>query len=237
MPNTRITKARLSTHLHYGKWVYLAILAAGFFVTDLVYTMTEYRPPNERKVDIELVGSGIVDTDRLLPLASDALAAGQVDDATLEAVEFFQISYSGDPMTDVYGAQKFTVMTAAGEGDVYIVPKSLMERLWFEAAALPLDDYVSRGLLDVSGLDLSACTLGAPGEASEDGQFTVNYAGETHLYAVPVGQWVGLADAGYPTQDTYAVVMHYSKNPETSVRVLQYLRDRLVHSLPEVPSP
>ena len=36
----------------------------------------------------------------LLPLTVWAPQA-----ATLEAVVFFQVSYSGDPMTDVYGAQ------------------------------------------------------------------------------------------------------------------------------------
>ena len=72
MPNTKLTKEKLSVHFHYNKMVYLLIIILAAAVGNLAYTTTIYTAPNARRVDIELIGPYVdmnIDpevTDRLL---------------------------------------------------------------------------------------------------------------------------------------------------------------------------
>ena len=76
MPNTKLTRERLSNHLHYGKMFYLVICIVVGMLADVLFTVTAYRAPDERKVDIELVGlyANIEDVDAL---QQDAVEYGQ----------------------------------------------------------------------------------------------------------------------------------------------------------------
>lgn len=227
MPNIKITKERIKNHLHYGKWVYLAIAVICWFLGDLLFTMTEYRPPDEREVTVEVVCANYVDQDALTSSAAWALAAGQAFDETLEKVEITAIAYSGDAEKDIYGAQKFTVMVAAGQGDIYLLPKSLFAMLWAQGGIVPLDTYVETGILKTDGLDLSETTLGAPVQpGGPESEIVEDEAGDKHLYGIPLTDLPGLTAAGYPRETAYAVVMAYGKNPETSAFVLQNLIDQ-----------
>jgi hypothetical protein len=76
MPNTKLTKQALSNHYHYSKMMYIALIAVALMAGDLIYSAAEYKPPNERKVEIEMVGSYAA-VERLDEVAQIALAAGQ----------------------------------------------------------------------------------------------------------------------------------------------------------------
>ena len=58
-------KGDIKNHFQYRLWVYLLIAVAGWFAADLLYTVTAYRPPAERKVDFVLVQGGYPDTEAL----------------------------------------------------------------------------------------------------------------------------------------------------------------------------
>lgn len=231
MPNTRVTKQKISTHLHYGKWLYILSAVIAFFVVDMAYTMTEYRPPAERKVDIELVG-GYPDTDSYLntEVSSKMMEAGLAADETLEEVYFYTISYSGDAEQDIYGAQKYMVMIAAQEGDIYVVNRTLMEQLVMQGAATPLDGYIESGALNVEGMDLESVTFDEPAEDEETPP-----SGNRYVYALPASGLNRMleSDINYDNRDKYIVLMSYSKNPDTSIVALQSMIDQLTAPLPE----
>ena len=211
----------VKTHFEYYFWVYLLIALAGWFVGDLAYTMTEYRPPAERKVEFQLVQSGYVAVEDFeATLAPALLAAGQSYDETLEAVDFFHIAYSGDATKDVYGAQKYSVMLAAGQGDIWIVDSNQFQQLWQMGGLKPLDEYVAAGLLSTEGMDLSGTMLPeTTGETDEEG-VPLPATGPDRLYGIPVRGNPWLESAGFDTADCCAVLMHFSVNPETCARVL-----------------
>ncbi|MEG0144948.1 MAG: hypothetical protein RR739_02665 [Clostridia bacterium] len=216
-------KAALETfknHLHYRKWVYLAIVVFGFFACDLAYTMTEYRPPSERKVDFQLVQAGYMDTQALEPIAAKALAEVQIVDPTLEAVSLYSISYSGDSAKDIYGAQKYVVMVAAREGAVWVLPHALFEQLYLQGGLLPLDDYVAQGLFPVGQADLSRYTRPESMGKTDEAGVPLAPSGPERLYALPATLMPGLARFGYAVEDACVVMMGYCANPETSARVL-----------------
>jgi hypothetical protein len=129
MPNTRITKEKLKNHLHYGKWIYVLIAVVAWFAVDLVYQMTEYRPDKFHRVDVQLVGNSVMSDAGLNAVADAALEAVKPLDERLEEVNLYNIAYSGDSSTDVYGAQKYAVMLAAGEGSIYFVNRTLLDSM------------------------------------------------------------------------------------------------------------
>lgn len=229
MPNTRINKQNWRNHFQYAKWVYVLLAIVIFFGCDMIYTMTEYRPPNERKVDFEIVGS-YADTETLQTISDGLLEQGQAFDPTLEEIGMYAIAYSGDAETDIYGAQKYMVMIAAQEGDIYMVNYDLMQQLVTQGAAQSLDEYISSGLLNVEGLDLSDCTFEEPAPDEETPS-----SGVKHVYALPAVNMNRMLDSdiNYDNRDKYLVLMQYSANPETSAYVMNLLMEELTAPLPE----
>jgi hypothetical protein len=224
MPNTRVTKERLKNHLHYGKWIYLLIAVVAWFAVDLTYQMTEYRPDKYHRVDVQLVGNSIMSDVGLDAVSQKALTAVKPQDERLEEVNLYNIAYSGDPNTDVYGAQKYAVMLAAGEGSVYFVNRTLLESMVAQGGAMPLDDYVKSGKLP----EKLSVTLP---DVDENGSPT----GNSHVYAVDVSG-LGLMlsdDIAYDSRDKYAVIFASCVNPDTAVAVLNSLIDQLTGPAPD----
>ena len=224
MPDTRVTKEKLKNHLHYGKWIYILIAAAAFFVVEMAYTMTEYRPDKYHRVDVQLVGNSILREEQLEAVAQNAVAAVVPQDPKLEAVNIYNIAYSGDATADIYGAQKYAVMLAAGEGGIYFINRPLLENMVAQGGALPLDAYVDGGVLPKE----LAVTLP---EADEDG----NPTGNTHVYALDASGLGGMLsdDIGYDTRDKYAVIFAACVNPDTAAAVLKNVFNQLSGPAPD----
>jgi hypothetical protein len=223
MPDTRITKSRLKNHLHYGKWIYAAIALAAFFVVELVYTTTEYRPDAYHRVDIYLVGQSAPDETGLEPVAQEALEAGFAYDERMEAVNFMSIHYSGDAETDIYGAQKYMVILAAGEADCFFVNQRLFEQLIIQGGALPLDEYIASGVLP-------ADKAVRGNETDSDG----NPTGREFVYGIRLdGLGRMLSDEiGYDSRDKIAVILAASVNPDTTAVVINSVMDQLSGDAP-----
>lgn len=229
MPKTKLTRDSWKNHMHYSKYVYVIIALLAWFVVDMTYTMTEYRPPKERKVEIQLVGE-YADAEPLKDVAAQALGVGQAFDETLEVVEFFPLMYSGQE-DDMYGAQKYMVMVAAQEGHIYFLNRPLMEQMVMQGGALSLDEYIESGVLDPGDADLSTVTYNAPDLYDEDGA-TLD---ERHVYALPLselGTMLSL-DTSYDIRDKYAIIMSYSPNPDTVAVVLASVMEQLEGPMPE----
>lgn len=232
MPSTKLNKDNLINHFHYSKWVYLVIAVGVFFIGNMAYTMTAYRSPPERKVDFQFV-RGYINTEPIQAIADEIMQGAEQIDPTLEEIGVYNIAYSGDAETDVYGAQKFMVMIAAREGDVYMLNRQLTEQLASQGALTPLDDYIEAGLIDADGLDLSPGTFAEPAD-EEDGQ----PSGIERVYAIPAGGLVRLSEPDIECDhtDAYLVLMKYSANPETSVKVMQRMMDALSQPSPKQPT-
>lgn len=239
MPKTKLTRARLQNHLQYSKWMYILLLLVGALAADLFYTTTAYRPPNSRKVDIQIVTT-YADTSNAGAYAQTALAAGQAYERARDAaagvdtsaedyevplmeVNFYNIAYSGgeDTESDYYGAQKFMVMLGAQEGHVYLVNRAMLETLVDSGVAYPLDGFLADGTLNIGDVDLSTVTYD---EYVDEGQPAT---GNTCVYALPIGSLTGLTDAfDFRPDGMYMVMMAYVDNPDTVAVVMQSLIDQ-----------
>ena len=245
MPNTKLTKSSLSNHFDYGKKVYIAIALVTWLLADLLFSTTEYRPPNERNVDIQLVGA-YADTEGLVETAAVALEAGQAYerkqaeeagiigegdayDTPLQTVSFYSLMYDTANTEDVYGVQKYMVTLAAQEGDIYIVNRVLLDDLVLQGVAVPLDPYIDAGILDPGDRDLSRVTFDEPIE--NEGETP---SGNRHIYALQADSLYRMLDEdiGYFTLDKYMLITTFSKNQETSAAVMQSLIDQLTTEKP-----
>lgn len=238
MPNTKLTRARWANHLHYSKMVYLVIAFLAYFVADMLFSVTTYRSPNERRVDIELVAE-YAEVENGTQLAQNALEAGQAwemarDAAAgidvnseeysvpLEVVEFVNLSYDPDSDQAYYGSQKFLVTLAAQEGDIFILSRPIMEQLVEQGLTVDLTPYIESGVIDPGERDLSRVTY--PEYVDEGAAPT----GNTCIYALQADTLNGLSPYFYmPTEDMYMVMMVYSKNQDTVAVVMQSLIDQL----------
>jgi len=232
MPNTKLNKARLKNHYHYGKSIYICIIIVAIMLADVVFTVTTYRSPGNRSVDIELVGV-YADVEKAEPYAQVALEAGQAyerarDEAAgidvnaedyepaLEQVQFLSLMYDMTSEDAYYDQQRYMVSLAANEGDIFIVERPMMNDLIKQGLAVDLTPYIESGMLTPGDRDLSRVTYP---ESVEDDQPAT---GKECIYALQTDSMAGLWNyLQYDFRDRYMVVMAYSDNIDTTVAVMQ----------------
>ena len=117
MADNRITKQRLRNHWTYGWWKYLLMAVLVVFGTNLYFTTTAYRPPEEKKVELYLC-SGWADTEKaytdLWPMLLE-LAPEQ------EELQIANINLTSD---DYNVVMQYTTYMAAQQGDILLIPRS-----------------------------------------------------------------------------------------------------------------
>ena len=238
MPNTKLTRDRLKVHFQYSKTLYLVIIVVAALIGNLAYTMTTYHAPNERRVDIELIGNyADTSTEAVQAAAAQLLAAGQdwerARDAAsgadqekdyelpLQEVQFLSLQYDPESSTEesYYGSQKYMVMLAAQEGDIYVLPRSLMVSLVEQNTLVPLDGYIEAGVIDPGERNLGRVTF----DAYDDDD---NATGEQHIFALQADTLTGMIDTlSFDPTDRYLVIMQFSRNQDTAAVLLQEMID------------
>lgn len=239
MPNTKLTKEKLSVHFHYGKMIYVLIIVVAMLIGNLTYTMSAYHAPNERRIDIELIGNyADTSTPGALEAAAHLLAAGQeaervrdaaqgIDtaagdyEAPLQELTFLSLQYDPESSSEdnYYAAQKYMVMLAAQEGDIYVLSRSLMVQLAEQNTLVPLDDYIASGVIDPGDRQLGRVTFD---EVDDNGLST----GVQHVYALQAETLTGMFDTlSYDPTGKYLAIVAFSQNQDTAAAVLQEMID------------
>ena len=229
MPNTKMRRDGLKDFFFYHKWIYLMLAIVVWMLSDILFSATEYRSPDERQVNIQVVSTS-VHVEESLPLVAEiALKAGQEFDETLEEVVFYEIGYDPQSDTDGYGGQKYMLMLGVGEGDIYMVPEELMHSLVNSGYALPLEGYIEQGLINPGDVDLDSVTFR---ESPESDDYNPD---ARHVYAIPMVNMNEMlySNINYDNRNAYMVLMAFSKNPDTSAFVMGNLIEQLTGPLPE----
>lgn len=242
MPNTKLTKDRLKNHYQYCKSIYIGIIIAAVMLADVLFTVTAYRSPGERKVEIELVGV-YADVANAAPFEQAALEAGQAferarDEAAgidvnaadyetqLEQVQYLTVMYDMTSEDAYYDQQRYMVMLAANEGDIFIVDRPMMNDLIDQGLAVDLTPYIESGVIDPGERDLSRVTYP---EYVEEGQPAT---GNQCIYALQTDSMAGLwNNFQYDFREKYMVLMAYSDNQDTSAVVMQTMIEQFEETL------
>ncbi|MBP3427982.1 MAG: hypothetical protein J6M47_06945 [Clostridia bacterium] len=216
MDGKRMDKHTLKNHWHYSWWKYALLCAIGFFGVNILFTVTAYRVPEEKKIEL-YVCSSYVDSIKLQEFLWPMIL-----EASPEQEELLVASINLTD-TDPYTRMQFTTYTAAQQGDVLILPRSEFQSMasdGAEYAFVNLQPYIDSGRLSVDGIDLSAGVL-------------KNTAGQEGIYGIPVSSLYGLIDYNCDPWGGILCVTSYSMNEENAVLTADLLMDTMSTEKPE----
>lgn len=216
MANHRISVGQLKTHFVYSWWKYLLVLVLGCFGVDLLFTMTAYRPPEEKKIELYLCSS-YADSIAIEEAFWPELQARCPDQEELTVLNINLAS------GDIYAQMQFSTYAAAQEGDVCLLPRSEFRKLAQDGADnafLELTPYLEGGAIGVEDIDLS-------------GGRAVSEAGEEGLYGIPADTLYGLLDYSCDPENSILCIMAYSGNQDTAAVMIDLLLQKLCTEKPE----
>ena len=122
---TPITKQAIREHWNYSWWKYALLIILALVGWNLIYTVTAYRPPADKRVDMYVLGVG--DEEKL--------------DGYMEQMNCVFMAYD-----ETYTTMQLMVYLAAGEGDLYMLNKEMFQSYASQGAFLPLEEIP--GLVD-----------------------------------------------------------------------------------------
>jgi hypothetical protein len=209
---TPLSRKSLKQHLTYYWWAYLLIAALAVGLVDLVYSVTAYRPPRDKTVGFFVYG---LTKDEDIQTYLDHVHETEMSDQEV-------LSFQTLGIDDTYGPMQLMTYLAAGEGDVYLLPREQFLNNASSGSLLPLEDKTEIiSMFDEAGISL------------QKGWRRETDSGETHLYGIPQEKLPGLTQFAW-AQDGYLCVIVSSGNMDNALKFLRILcRDTL--TAPEEP--
>lgn len=204
---TPVTKQTLRTHFTYSWWKYTLLIVLAVFGIDLLYTVTAYRSPEEKKVQFYIMGYSNQE-------ALDAYMASVWQEylPDMEVVDSHTFTNDG-----TYAAMQLSTYMAAGEGDIYLLPREQFIGSAASGAFVALEnDPELLAIFDEAGISL------------QNGWRRDSSTGETHLFGIPQSKLPGLTDKYAYAEDGYLSVLVTNRNDENVMKFLRILcRDML----------
>ncbi len=208
---TPINWANLKKHMTYNWWKYiLAIVLAGFGV-DMLFTITRYVVPDEKKVEIYAYGYMAED-----PFNEYLKSIWEEETPEMESVSAMAIMPD-----DQYGDMVLQVRLMANEGDIYILPREQF-----------MNTSDSGFMMDLESDTEIAAFLQEKGMSLQTGRRIVEGQTEPHLYGIPVSQLPGLQDYVATAEDGYVCIYVANGNDENVHRIFR----RLLRDMAEEPA-
>jgi len=217
MVNTRITKARVRHHFSYGVWKYVLLAVLAVVGWDLLYNMTAYRPPADKKLDVFVVSPG-ADTERMHADLQEPLRAAFPDQ---EAFTFMNIGLGAD--MDPNAVIQFTTYVGAQQGDLFLMSMDLFRQYGRDVEGgmfLRLDDAIASGLITIEGIDI------APARFTPAG-------GEPGVYGIPARTLYGLTEYLINNEHMVWAIPVYTGNPDNAARLISFMIERFGTEKPE----
>ena len=208
---TPVTSGKLKQHFTYSWWKYLLIAIAAFGLVDLLYSVTAYRPPRDKTVNLYVYG--YINE----PVLTDYLA----NTRQAEMADMEQLSYVTLMVDDTYGPMQLMTYMAVGEGDLYLLPREEFLNYAASGALVPLEN--DSELMDI---------FNRAGASLQSGWRTETETGETHLYGIPQDKLPGLEQYAY-AKDGFLCQIASGGNQENASRFLRILCRDMVVKPPE----
>ena len=207
---TAITRKKIRTHITYNFWKYILVIAAAIFGWDLLYSMTAYKSPEDKRIDL-YIQSPLV-TEQRAEAFFQPIWEERVPD--MEVVDAIMLTSSTQ---DYYGSMQLTVYIMAQEGDIYMLSSSDFKSFASQGVFLDLQPAIDAGKLHVGDMDLSA---GYVALIDDNGLPT----GERQLFGIPAASLGGLAEGlGLDTRDLVISVTAFNGNEDNVIAFLDGL--------------
>ena len=156
MADNRLTKKRLKNHFAYNWWKYALSAAVSAMLVSIVFAVTAYRPPAEKKVELYVL-NGYIDTETFQRDFWPELQARKP-----EQEELTVLNINLTDSSNIYAPMQFSTYVAAQQGDLFLISRDEMRRITADGAQealVELTGYLDSGVIDADGMDLKNGTL------------------------------------------------------------------------------
>lgn len=207
---TPITKSGLKTHFTYHFWKYLLAIIFSVFGWNLLYSVTAYRSPENKRIDLYI--QSLSTTEERVGIFLKPIWEETVPE--METVDAVLLSNSAD---DYYTSMQLTTYIMAQEGDIYLLTANDFKTYASQGAFIDLKPYIDSGMLNVDGIDLSAGYIALE---NRDGIASA----ERTLCGIPAASLFGLMNqVNIDNRNLIMAVTVYSGNEENVVRFMNGL--------------
>lgn len=215
---TPITKTKLQNHFTYSLWKYALLAIVAVFGWNIIYSMTAYQPPEEKKVILGVFSFG---DDTNIKAYMEQVRQELMPD--MEAVSPMYIMPD-----EAYGDMILTTRIAARECDMYVLPRAQFQSYAAQGAYMALDEVLPDLIAD----------LEAAGISLSRGSRTNEETGEKHQYAIPCADLPGMLPMlQCDTKDMYIGIFFATGNDDNVIKFFdQFIRDMMVEPV-KVQSP
>lgn len=206
---TPLTRKRLMDHLSYSWWKYALLISLAMLCWSVLYSVTRYRPPEDKKV---VMGAYAMGRDAVFNEYAEQvrqLHLPEMEEVTVELL----------PVDDTQGAMVLSTRMVARECDIYLLPKSYFQNYAAEGAFQPLEQCMPELVAYLESLDISLSR----------GWRTNAETREKHLYGIPCAALPGLTDfLLIDPAEYYLSVFFATGNDENVYRFMDaFVRDML----------
>ena len=211
MANQRLTKKRLKNHWAYSWWKYALAAAVSAMLVSVVFAVTEYRPPDDKKVEFYVLNS-YMDTETMQADFWPQLQAKKPEQEKLTVININLTDSS-----NIYAPMQFSTYVAAQQGDLFLITWDELLKIASDGAAESLVDltpYLESGVIDADGLDLTRGML-------DSGD------GTTAVYAIPADTLTGLSQYGNDPKNSLLCIPMYSKNADSAAALIGLMLEQL----------
>lgn len=203
---TPLNQERLRTHITYSGWKYVLLIIIAIFGWNLIYTMTAYRSPEDKRIDLYVITytstAEYIDAfikpigEEVAPDMESISSVAMVPDAT-------------------YGQMQLSTYIAAGDCDIIFLPESYFKPFASTGAFVALEDMVADGTIDVGDVDLSKGYVTLIDEYDPEMKPIV---GEQHLYGIPLDTFYGYMDGmNVDNRGLFAAVLINNQNDQNVI--------------------
>ncbi len=213
---TPLTSEKLRHHLQYSAWKYVLLVLASVFLVDLIYTMTAYRPPEDKRIDLYI--QAYVADQEALDKAFDAIRTEKLPD--VELIRSALLMAGGEQ--DMYAVQQLTTYLAAGEGDLYLLKGEDFKRYASQGVFVDLSVPIGEGKLETGSLDLSRGYVAI--QEYDEATDSMVAVSQRRLYGIPLSELTHLPETlGIDTTDLYLSMTVFNGNDDNVLRFINIL--------------
>lgn len=216
---TPITREKIQHHLTYSSWKYILLIVAAVFGWNIIYSMTQYQPPEEKKIVMGIFSYG--DEVNILPYTE------RIRTELMPDME--EISAQYIMPDEAYGDMILSARIAARECDIYVLPRTQFQNYAAQGGFMPLDEVLPDLIAD----------LEAAGVSLSRGLRTNDELGEKHQYGIPLADLPGVMSMLMcDTRDMYICAFFDTGNDENVLKFLdQFVRDMMIEPVQnEIPA-
>ena len=216
---TPITREKIQHHLTYSSWKYILLIVAAVFGWNIIYSMTQYQPPEEKKIVMGIFSYG--DEVNILPY-TERIRAELMPDMEEISAQYIMPD-------EAYGDMILSARIAARECDIYVLPRTQFQNYAAQGGFMPLDEVLPDLIAD----------LEAAGVSLSRGLRTNDELGEKHQYGIPLADLPGVMSMLMcDTRDMYICAFFDTGNDENVLKFLdQFVRDMMIEPVQnEIPA-